>query len=308
MHDWKEALKGVLVGAITGVVLGLGGFYLAEIPRTHAMGMVMFLLVPSAAGFAITMVSDKPQRVSAAVLLATIASLTLLIAEGMETLLCAALAFPVLLVGLLIGIGLGYLFRKYAAKLGGNNVTFTSIVLLFMPLLIHAGHRVELSTLVHPRREIVTSTIKIAAEPVDVWTDLLSFDSLSAKKPWLMYVGLPIPMRCVMEGSGIGAKRTCYFNHGYTQETVIEWSPPNVMHLSVDRTNMPGRHWLSFEDARYELRREGNETVLTRSTTIISNLYPALYWRPFERWGVSSEHGYIFRDLARRLQPAPLAR
>jgi hypothetical protein len=304
LHNWKEALKGVLVGGLTGIVLGLGGFYLAEIPKTHAMGMVMFLLVPSAAGFAITMVSDRPQRVSAAVLLATIASLALLIAAGMETLLCAVLAFPVLLVGLLIGIGLGYLFRKYTAKLGGNNVTFTSIVLLFMPLLILAGHRVEVSTLVHPRREVVTSTVRLPGDPNQVWSDLQSFDSLSAKKPWLMYVGLPIPMRCVMEGSGIGAKRTCYFNHGYIQETVIEWSPPNVMHLSIDRTNMPGRHWLSFEDARYELRREGNETVLTRSTTIISNLYPAVYWRPFERWGVRSEHGYIFSDLARRLQPA----
>jgi hypothetical protein len=304
MHDWKEALKGVLVGAITGVVLGLGGFYLADIPRTHAMGMVMFLLVPSAAGFAITMVSDKPQRVSAAVLLATIASLALLIGAGMETLLCAVLAFPVLLVGLLIGIGLGYLFRKYTAKLGGNNVTFTSVILLSMPLLILAGHRVEVSTLIHPRREIVTSTIRLAADPNHVWTELQSFDSLSAKKPLLMYVGLPIPIRCVMEGSGLGAKRTCYFDHGYIQETVIEWSPPNVMLLSIDRTNMPGRHWLGFEEAKYELQRDGDETVLTRSTTIISNLYPALYWRPFERWGVSSEHGYIFSDLARRSQPA----
>jgi hypothetical protein len=304
LHNWKEALKGVLVGGLIGAALGLGGFYLAEIPRTHAMGMVMFLLVPFAAGFAITMVSHQPQTVSAAVLLATIASLALLIGAGMETLLCAVLAFPLLLVGLLIGIGLGYLFQKLTAKLRGNSVTFTSVILLSMPLLILAGHRVEVSTLVHPRREIVTSTIRLAADPNHVWAELRSFDSLSAKKPLLMYVGLPIPIRCVMEGSGLGAKRTCYFDHGYIQETVIEWSPPNVMLLLIDRTNMPGRHWLGFEEAKYELQRDGDETVLTRSTTIISNLYPALYWRPFERWGVSSEHGYIFSDLARRLQPA----
>ena len=115
-----------------------------------------------------------------------------------------------------------------------------------------------------------------------------------------MYVGLPIPVRCEMEGSGVGAKRTCYFDHGYIQETVIEWSPPKVMQLSIDRTNMPGRHWLSFENARYDLRREGGETLLTRTTVINSNLYPAWYWRPFERWGVRSEHEYIFGDLARR--------
>jgi len=115
-----------------------------------------------------------------------------------------------------------------------------------------------------------------------------------------MYVGLPIPARCVMEGSGRGAKRTCYFDRGYIQETVIEWLPPNMMRLSIDRTNMPGRHWLGFEDAEYDLRREGSETVLTRSTTIVSYLYPVWYWGPLERWGVQSEHGYVFSDLARR--------
>jgi hypothetical protein len=107
-----------------------------------------------------------------------------------------------------------------------------------------------------------------------------------------------------MEGSGEGAKRTCYFEQGYIQETVIGWSPPNVMLLSIDRTNMAGRHWLGFEYAKYELRWDGSQTVLTRTTAIISNLYPAWYWRTFERWGVRSEHEYIFSDLARRLPPS----
>jgi hypothetical protein len=307
LHNWKGSLMGVLVGGLTGVLFGIGGFMLSRIPGTDAMGPVVFLLVPIAAGFAITLVAHDLERVSAAAILATIGSLAILIAMHMETLLCAVLAFPLLLLGLMIGIALGILFHKITRKSEGSNLTFTSVVLLSMPLLILAGHRVEVSTLVHPRREVVTSTIRLAADPSQVWSELQSFDSLSGEKPWLMHVGLPIPTKCVMEGSGPGAKRTCYFDHGYILETVIEWSPPSVMHLSVDRTNMPGRHWLSFEDARYELRQDGNEPVLTRSTTIISNLYPALYWRPFERWGVNSEHRYIFADLARRLKPAPPA-
>jgi len=72
------------------------------------------------------------------------------------------------------------------------------------------------------------------------------------------------------------------------------------MRLAIDRTNMPGRHWLGFEYATYTLQQDGNDAILTRTTTIISNLYPAWYWRPFERWGVTSEHNYIFSDLARR--------
>jgi hypothetical protein len=300
LHDWTDSLKGVLIGALTGIGLGLGGFVLAEIPKTHEMGGVVFLLVPFAAGFAITLVTHDLQRISAAVLLATVGSLAFLIAMKMETPVCALLAFPLLLIGLLIGVGLGFLFLKLKARFGGDGATFTSIALLAMPLMIFAGHRVEVSNPIQARRQEVSSTIRIPADPNFVWSELQSFDSLAGEKPLLMYLGLPIPMRCVMEGSGRGAKRTCYFDHGYIQETVIEWSPPNVMVLSIDRTNMPGRHWLRFEEAKYDLRKEGGDTVLTRSTTIVSYLYPAWYWGPLERWGVQSEHGYIFSDLARR--------
>jgi hypothetical protein len=301
LHDWENSLKGALVGGLTGVAVGLTGFFVAEIPATHAMGGVIFILVPFAAGFAITLVSRDMQTVSAAGILAAIASLALLIAMHMETPVCALLAFPLLFVGITLGVALGFIFHSLRAKLTGKaGPTFTSLVLLSMPLLILTGHRIELSTLTHPRQEVVTSTIRLSADPTHVWNDLRSFDSLQGKKPLLMYIGLPIPISCDMQGTGLGAKRTCYFDHGSIEETVIDWQPPHVMRLAIDRTNMPGRHWLGFEYAEYTLQQDGDGTILTRNTTIISNLYPAWYWRPFERWGVSSEHNYIFSDLARR--------
>jgi len=306
VSDWKTSAIAVLAGAAAGIAMGILGFFMAEIPGTHAMGAVMFLLVPVAAGFTIAMVTNGAQQISAAAILATLCSLALLIAMRLETFLCAILAFPLLLAGLLIGVGLGYLLRRATGKLARNDVTLTSIVFLSMPLVIFAGHRTEVSTLTHPRREIVTSTVRLPVEPSRVWSDLRSFDSLAGRKPILMYVGLPIPIRCSMQGSGLGSKRTCYFDHGSIEETVTYWEPPNRMGLSIDRTNMPGRHWLSFENAEYDLQADGRGTVLTRTTTIISNLYPARYWRPFERWGVSSEHNYIFGDLAlRERQPFP---
>jgi hypothetical protein len=298
LGDWKRAARGVAVGTAAGMAFGLGGFFFSEIPGTYAMGSVMFLLVPFAAGFAIAAVTSGVQRISVAAFLATLLSMSILIATHMETPLCAVMAFPFMFAGLLGGIGLAYLVQRVKRKRGGG--ALKSIIFFSMPLLVFAGHRVELSTLVHPRQETVTSTIWIAAPPGKVWADLRSFDSLTAEKPALMYIGLPVPLRCTMQGSGQGATRTCYFNQGYIKETVIEWQPPARMRLSIDRTNLPGRHWLGFEDAEYDLSPNNGGTLLTRETTIISNLYPAWYWRPFERRGVADEHEYIFRDLVRR--------
>jgi hypothetical protein len=303
VNTWKAPVIGALTGAVAGTAFGLAGFFLAEIPSTHAMGPVMFLLVPLAAGVAISMVATGRQQFWASAILATIVSLATLIAFHLESLLCVILALPWLAAGLAIGVALGQFLRKAASGGAKKDHTVAPFVFLTLPLMIWVGHRTEVSTLIHPRRETVTSTIRLPANPTKVWSDLRSFDSLEGRKPVLMYVGLPIPERCTTQGSGLGSKRTCYFDHGFIEETVTEWSPPDRMGLSIDRTNLPGRHWLGFEKAEYDLQADGSATTLTRTTTIISNLYPAWYWRPFERWGVSSEHNYIFGDLALREAP-----
>jgi hypothetical protein len=170
------------------------------------------------------------------------------------------------------------------------------------PILIFAGERIERPTLQHSRTELVRTTVELNEKPEEAWARILSIDSIRASKPILMYLGLPIPQRCTMQGRGMGAKRTCYFNVGYIEETVTEWNPPYYLGLSIDRTHMPGRYWLGFENAEYRLQPNGAGTLLTRTTTVTSHLHPAWYWRRFERLGVQSEHDYILREVMLRAQ------
>ena len=300
--DNVSLLKGVGVGTLTGVCFGLGGFFLSEVPTTQGMGMVMFWLTPMLAGFAIALVTPKPNTILAAMLLSALVSLVMLVAIGKEGLLCAVLAFPLLAAGIALGAVCGNLFRKYVMA-GVRNQSMTMMLFfLAAPAFILVGHRAEYRELGVPREEIVTSCVTIAASPDEIWPRILSIDSIAVPKPLLMYIGLPIPVRCQLVGSGVGAKRTCYFEKGSIEETITEWSPPYAMGLSIDRTNMPGRHWLGFENAQYGLRQEGSATRLIRTTTIISHLHPIWYWRYFERLGVASEHEYILNDVARQFK------
>ena len=111
-----------------------------------------------------------------------------------------------------------------------------------------------------------------------------------------------MPQKCVLQGTAVGSKRVCYFNQGYIEETILDWQPPRRMQFSIDRTNLPGRHWLGFKEAQYVLEPNAGGTLVTRTTRITSGLSPAWYWEPLERWGVSSEHDYLFHDLARRFR------
>ena len=287
LKDWRNVAVGLLTGTLTGIAVGLGGFFLATTPRTPSMGLIMFLLVPACAGFAIALVTEQPNTGFAAMLLAVLSSLALLVAFKREGALCTLLALPWLGIGLAAGALLGYLFRRYVLKNLRHQSATTACFLLFTPLVISLGHQVERQSPDSPRRETVSTAVELQAEPKDVWANLQSLDSIEARKPWLMYFGLPVPRRCTLERKGVGAKRTCYFENGSIEETVTEWAPPYSMRLTIDRTNMPGRHWLGFETAAYELRQDGQTTMLTRTTTITSHLYPVWYWRYFERLGVS---------------------
>jgi hypothetical protein len=298
--NWKASLKAAAIGTISGTLIGLTAFGFLTSHQYPSMGAVLFLLVPVAAGFSIVLVARRPNSAVAVALLSVICSLVLLVALGREGVLCAFLAFPIILAGLSIGAVIGVLVRKLLVDRSENQTTTTCILLLAGPTLIFAGERIERPILQRPRTEVIQTTVEVNETPQQVWGRILSIDRVQASKPILMYIGLPIPHRCVMQGHGIGAKRTCYFNVGYIEETVTEWNPPYYLGLSIDRTHMPGRHWLGFENAEYRLQAYGHMTLLTRTTTISSHLHPAWYWRSFERLGVESEHGYILRDIVLR--------
>jgi hypothetical protein len=211
--DWKISLKAIAVGATTGTVIGLVAFRVLTILQYPGMGSGLFLLVPFAAGFSIAMVAPKPDTTAAAAALSVLSSLLLLIALGAEGVLCAVLAFPIIAFGLFIGIEVGVLFRKLVIARFNNQNTTTGMLLLLCPILIVAGEKIETPTLQHRRTETIQTTVTVNGSPDQVWSEILSIDNIRASKPLLMYVGLPIPQRCAIQGHGVGAKRTCYFNH-----------------------------------------------------------------------------------------------
>jgi len=294
------AWLGAIVGAGAGVVYGLAGFFLLKMSEGPRMGQVLFIMLPFLVGATIAMVTPRG-FLSATLLSATISLLICLlslIAMHAEGILCAVLAFPLIFVPLALGVAIGTLLRNMIRPF--EKVTTNCLVLLAAPVLLFGGHRLEVKTFKEARIQSVTTTMHLAATPQQVWANIQSLDKLAGRKPLLMHIGLPVPQKCVLEGKSVGSKRICYFDQGSIEESVLEWDPPRRMRLAIDRTNMPGRHWLEFDGAEYDLKGDATGTTITRVTTIRSNLQPAWYWARFEKWGVESEHEYLFSDLASR--------
>jgi hypothetical protein len=294
MRDLSAILKGISVGVAVGVATGMAGFFFAK-ASNPGMGWLMFLLVPVTAGFAVALVTRPPNTSLAAAWIAILPTLLTLITLRLEGTICALMALPWLAGGVALGVVIGRAVRPE------SNLNATSGKLLaVIPLVLIAAKRIEKPIVDQVRIETISTTVWVGNPPERTWSEIQSIDSIHATKPWLMRIGLPIPQRCSLEKAAVGARRTCYFDKGYIEETVTQWDPPRSMALQIDRTHMPGRHWLGFENASYRLEADGSGTRLTRTTVISSHLYPSWYWRPLERMGVEQEHRYLLEDVANR--------
>jgi hypothetical protein len=293
-------LLAIFGGAGIAVVFGLGGFFLLK-DNTAAMGWVLFLLLPFATGLATALITRGSRIVVASLIIGALICTGILLLTKMEGWVCVLMSTPLLAIGMTIGALIGVLVRrKLIDPLRTGNV-IRLMILMVIPFFLMGADYSEQTARRTLRFETITNAITLEASPEAAWNQLKGFDKITGSKGLLMTIGLPVPVSCVMEGEGVGAKRTCYFESGSIEERVTEWRPPTSMKFEITASDVPGRPWLSFKDAAYEIRSENGKTVVTRSTTIVSRLSPAWYWRSMETIGVETEHEYLFDELKRRL-------
>ena len=294
----KNLLKGVLLGTTLGVLLQLGGYLLVRGARSE-FGFVIFVLVPFVSGFAVAAVVRRPKRIAACCITGGIINFSVMLFVRWEGIVCCAMSLPLVAAGVAIGAFIGYKVRgRFIDNLPDPNKT-TLLLLLLCPLLIAAADRVERPFRAVQQQEVFTTETTVAASPERTWELVAEMHKLDGPRPFLLRCGLPTPTRCELDHAGVGGRRVCYFDSGIIAQDVTTWQRPSFMGLRVTESTLPGRHWLTFIDASYELFAEGGRTRIVRHTTIGTRLYPRWYWRPLERWGVTSEHEFVFSNLQR---------
>jgi len=239
----------------------------------------------------------------ASLVIAVILCTAVLLVAGSEGWVCVLMSTPLLATGLALGALIGWALTLLIKRLRHEH-TATFLMLAGLPFFLMGANTIEQRSWPAPRVETIANTLVTDASREVVWDQLQTFDRIQGTKGLLMTIGLPVPVSCSMSGEGVGAIRTCYFEQGHIAERVTEWNPPSSMKFDVVEFDVPGRPWLSFKDASYELTTEGGKTVVTRKTTILSILGPAWYWRPLEKIGVETEHEYLFEEVKRKIEVA----
>lgn len=290
------------MGVVTTLAVGLGGFNLIN-DTSGAMGLVLFFLLPFITGLATAIVTKGKEVIFASLAVGAIGCTITLFITGFEGLVCILMSTPLIAFSLGIGALVGTLVRQGLLAMGAKHLVLL-LTIGVLPFFLVAANKIEEPSRRVPRAETITNTLVTDAPRELVWNQLKTFDRIEGTKGLLMRIGLPVPVSCTMSGEGVGATRTCYFEQGHIAERVTEWNPPNSMKLEITEFDVPGRPWLSFQAASYELTTENGRTVVTRKTTIVSRLSPAWYWKPLEKIGVETEHEYLFEEIRKKIEGA----
>lgn len=278
--------------------------YLLVVGKQESFASVMFLLVPFVSGFSMAAVTRDGVLAAACCLTTCILSLLILIIIGFEGYICCLMALPLILTGMVIGAVIGYFVRGRFLDTSPNAGRNTSLLMVATPLLIVSANQLEKPHRSVERVEIFATTIEVAATPQETWRNIVRMPKLDGDKPFLLRIGLPVPDHCTLEGEAVGATRVCHFDQGVIGQEVTEWDEPRRFAVTTTKVTLPGRHWLRYGDAEYDLEETATGTRVTRRSMIGSKLYPHWYWRPFEAWGVESEHDFVLSSLKRAVEEA----
>lgn len=267
-------------------------------------GLTVFVGLPVLAGILAGMITPTVKAGLFSIVFGFVVCLAILLVFGAEGVICAMMATPIVIVLAFGGAVLGSVIRRrLSGKHGGKG---TAAAFLIGLLLVGCSGMLEGRSRPGPAMNIVET---IRAFPVDsqlVWDSLLEFQEVTGEKPWLLSMGLPVPQYCTIEGSGVGAIRTCYFDQGVIEERISVWEPPYRLVMQITKVTLPGRDWLRFLDASYELTAgDAGHTTVRRTTRIASVLRPRFYWSPLEDLATQSEHDYLFNAVAAKLAGKP---
>lgn len=300
----SDTTRSLLLAGVWVVVFSALAFVAVHLLQDAMYGATVFVVVPLLAGFIAGLRTPTLKAALFAIAFGFGLGLVTLLYSGLEGLVCVLMALPLIAGLAFLGAWSGRLLgplvkRKLSSGHGGKG---SALALLLGLLLVGCSAILEGSYEGDPPMHTVVSTRTFPVSEGEAWAALLSFQQITGEKPWLLKMGLPVPQYCTIEGSGVGAMRRCHFDQGVIEERISVWRPPRRLVMEITNVTLPGRDWLKFIDASYELTgtRVG-ETTVVRTTRIASVLRPRLYWQPLEELATQAEHEYLFNAVASKL-------
>lgn len=290
-------------GIVVSALLAIGANHVMTIHLIYeavAYGFLCFLGLPFLVGALVTFIASKggPITFSTAVGLGVLSLLGLaagMLVTGAEGLVCLAMAFPLALPALMLGVWATLKSLNRRMPLG----------IVFIPLGAAA-----VADSIRPGEQIaeVRTSLDIDAPPARVWEEIVALDRLPEPTDPFLRTGVACPVRTEIRGSGVGAERHCTLTTGAMPERITVWepsrrltfvaleTPPMMKEINPFRETHPPHLQGYYRVLQGEFTLEplpNGRTRLWRVTRYAHRFGPAFYWTPWCDFGADRAHLYV---------------
>jgi hypothetical protein len=307
-NDWGSAAVAV---AVTSVIGALGT--LLSVHGLNVYGIGLFVALPFCLGLVSALINGyhRPRTLAACLVVSCLSVVLLglvLLAIAVEGVVCLLMAAPIGMVLAMMGGALGYILQRNHWDGVRTQSTFGAL-LLFLPLMMGTDALKPQD----PPLLTVTTQIEIAAPPKIVWRYITSFPTLDPPTEWPFRIGIAYPIRSTLNGTGIGAQRTCQFSSGYFVEPIDVWQEnqqlgfrisgePLVMEEMSPYGHIHTKHidgqYFQAQDALFVLTPLSNgDTLLTGTSRYRNRMWPVDYWRLWSDAIVHQIHLRVFHHI-----------
>ncbi len=153
--------------------------------------------------------------------------------------------------------------------------------------------------------ERVVTIMQLPAAPETVWRNMMFYEDVPGRPPWLLRTFLPRPLRSVGDKGRVGAEIHCEYVSGQLTKRMTTVEPPKLLRFAVVGQELGVEKRVVAVEGSYELVARGTGTEVRLTTWYRGLGRPRWFWRGLEVFFAHILHRYILGGLRARVASAP---
>lgn len=149
----------------------------------------------------------------------------------------------------------------------------------------------------------VQTTFVFNSSPEMVWNELIFYENIKKRKPFLFRLLLPIPIRNEGNVSIVGDETLCLYNGGHLRKRLTEIIENELYKFEITEQTLSIKLGIKLSGGFYKLQRLPNsKTEVTAVTNYSSLMLPRWFWKPIEISVCHWFHKYLLNSINKNIQ------
>jgi hypothetical protein len=147
-------------------------------------------------------------------------------------------------------------------------------------------------------REAVTTRVHFDAAPRAIWDQLMFYEEVPGRAPFLLRALLPEALRTEGDKTRVGTTVRCVYSGGTELvKRITSVEAPHLLQFEVIEQRLGIEDCIRTVDGSYQIRACGAASDIVLTTNYDAYLCPRVLWRPLEAALVKDLHRHILRGL-----------